>query len=96
MCAGALVNARVARLVYGCADPKAGAVDTLFTHRPRRAPQPPLRGTRGLVLADECAAALRAFFAPRRKPRSVEPTQSELATTPIEPAKGDHRSEELA
>ncbi len=31
MCAGALVNARVARLVYGCPDPKAGAVDTLFT-----------------------------------------------------------------
>src|SRR6185503_13426450 len=31
MCAGALVNARIARLVYGCADPKAGAVDTLFS-----------------------------------------------------------------
>ena len=31
MCAGALVNARVARIVYGCADPKAGAVASLFT-----------------------------------------------------------------
>ena len=30
MCAGALVNARVTRLVYGCPDPKAGAVDSLF------------------------------------------------------------------
>src|SRR5215213_7008213 len=30
MCAGAIVNARIARLVYGCANPKAGAVDTLF------------------------------------------------------------------
>ena len=30
MCAGALVNARIARLVYGCADIKAGAIDTLF------------------------------------------------------------------
>src|ERR1700728_3852669 len=31
MCAGALVNARVARVVYGCDDPKGGAVETLFT-----------------------------------------------------------------
>src|SRR5580692_8757482 len=30
MCAGAIVNARIPRLVYGCADPKAGAVRTLF------------------------------------------------------------------
>ncbi|HEX2879136.1 MAG TPA: tRNA adenosine(34) deaminase TadA [Polyangiaceae bacterium] len=30
MCAGALINARVARLVYGCTDPKAGAIDTLY------------------------------------------------------------------
>ena len=30
MCAGALVNARIARVVYGCADPKAGAVQSLF------------------------------------------------------------------
>ena len=65
MCAGALVNARVARLVYGCADPKAGAVDTLFTigrdlrlnHRFE---------VQGGVLADECAALLRGFFARRR------------------------------
>ncbi len=65
MCAGALVNARVARLVYGCADPKAGAVDTLFTIG---------RDTRlnhrfdvvGGVLAVESAALLKAFFAARR------------------------------
>jgi len=31
MCAGAAVNARIARVVYGCDDPKAGAVRTLFT-----------------------------------------------------------------
>jgi tRNA(adenine34) deaminase len=30
MCAGALINARVKRLVYGCTDPKAGAIDTLY------------------------------------------------------------------
>jgi tRNA(adenine34) deaminase len=65
MCAGALVNARIARLVHGCADPKAGAVDTLFqigtdvrlNHR--------FDVTSG-VLAEEGAALLRSFFAARR------------------------------
>ncbi|WP_433935747.1 tRNA adenosine(34) deaminase TadA [Sorangium cellulosum] len=65
MCAGALVNARIARLVYGCPDPKAGAVDTLFTIG--RDPRLNHRFvvTSG-VLADECAALLRAFFAKLR------------------------------
>lgn len=66
MCAGALVNARVARVVYGCADPKAGAIDTLFAigrdgrlnHR---------FDARGGVLADDCAALLRDFFAELRR-----------------------------
>ena len=61
MCAGALVNARVARLVYGCPNPKAGAVDTLypivtnprFNHR--------MVVERGL-LAAEAAGLLREFF----------------------------------
>lgn len=65
MCAGALVNARVPRVVYGAADPKAGAVDTLFgigrdarlNHRFE---------VSGGVLADECAERLRAFFAKLR------------------------------
>jgi tRNA(adenine34) deaminase len=65
MCAGALVNARVARLVYGCADPKAGAVDTLlsigkdprFNHR---------FAVESGVLADACAALLKDFFAKLR------------------------------
>jgi tRNA(adenine34) deaminase len=66
MCAGALVNARVARLVYGCADPKAGAVDTLFEigRDPRLNHR--FEITAG-VLADECAAAVKRFFAHRRK-----------------------------
>jgi len=66
MCAGSLVNARVDRLVYGVADPKAGAVDTLFdivrdarlNHR--------VAVTSG-VLAEECGAVLREFFRERRK-----------------------------
>jgi tRNA(adenine34) deaminase len=61
MCAGALVHARVGRVVYGCADPKAGAVDTMFgigrdarlNHR--------FEVTAG-VLAEECAARLQQFF----------------------------------
>ena len=65
MCAGALVNARVSRLVYGCDDPKAGAVRTLYricddarlNHR---------LGVTGGVLAEECAALLKRFFAARR------------------------------
>jgi len=72
MCAGALVNARVARVVYGCADPKAGAVDTLFSIG--RDPRLNHRfASTGGVLGDECAALLRSFFAARRGKR--EPDQ---------------------
>jgi tRNA(adenine34) deaminase len=62
MCAGALVNARVARLVYGCPDPKAGAVDTLFAIG--RDPRLNHRfEARAGVLGDACAALLKGFFA---------------------------------
>jgi tRNA(adenine34) deaminase len=65
MCAGALVMARVARLVFGAWEPKTGAVGSLWdvvrdrrlTHRP---------DVRGGVLAAECAAPLEAFFAGQR------------------------------
>lgn len=65
MCAGAMVNARIGRVVYGCTDPKAGACATLFSigedsrlnHR-----FPALGG----VLADECAERLTRFFASLR------------------------------
>lgn len=66
MCAGALVNARVARVVYGCADPKAGAVTTLY----QIASDPRLNHRLEVVpgvLADEASARLRAFFAARRR-----------------------------
>jgi tRNA(adenine34) deaminase len=66
MCAGALVNARVSRVVYGCPDPKAGAIDTLYTIG--RDPRLNHRFVVGSgVLADECAALLREFFAARRR-----------------------------
>ena len=65
MCAGAVVMARVARLVFGAWEPKTGAVGSLWdvvrdrrlTHRPE---------VRGGVLADDCAAPLEAFFARQR------------------------------
>jgi tRNA(adenine34) deaminase len=65
MCAGALVNARIDRLVYGVADPKAGAVDTLFdvVRSPRLNHR--LAVTSG-VLAIECGELLRDFFRARR------------------------------
>jgi tRNA(adenine34) deaminase len=68
MCAGAIVNARVARVVYGADDPKAGAVRSLYrlledsrlNHRPIVEPG---------LLADECAAQLRSFFGAIRAKR---------------------------
>ena len=73
MCAGALVNARVARVVYGCADPKAGAVDTLFAIG-----QDPRLNHRFLVergvLGEACAGVLRSFFGALRAKRKATPT----------------------
>lgn len=65
MCAGALILARLARLVYGAADEKAGACGSLFDLHadPRLNHRVPT--TTG-VLADESAALLRAFFRSRR------------------------------
>jgi len=66
MCAGALVNARVARLVYGCPNPKAGAVTTLYqiVSDPRLNHRVAI--TAG-IRADECAAVLQEFFAELRR-----------------------------
>ena len=65
MCVGALVHARVRRVVYGCADPKGGALDTMFgigrdprlNHR--------FEVVAG-VMSEECAGLLREFFAALR------------------------------
>jgi tRNA(adenine34) deaminase len=70
MCAGALVNARVERLVYGAADPKAGYCGTLgnLVQDPRLNHR--LAVTAGIFEA-ECAAVLREFFAGLRGARSA-------------------------
>ncbi len=65
MCAGALVNARIPRLVYGARDPKMGSVDSLhqlctdtrFNHR---------LIVQADLLAEECGQMLKAFFRARR------------------------------
>jgi tRNA(adenine34) deaminase len=68
MCAGLLVNARVPRVVWGAADPKAGAFTTLY-----RIGDDPRLNHRiddvGGVLADDCAAMLRDFFGALRRRR---------------------------
>jgi tRNA(adenine34) deaminase len=66
MCAGAIVQARLPLVVYGCTDPKAGACDTLF----RLCSDPRLNHRAhvlGGVLADRCAAVLGAFFQAKRR-----------------------------
>ncbi len=65
MCAGAIVQARVTRLVYGCDDPKGGAVRSCFAVLDHPALNHRVEVTR-LVLAEECAATIQAFFAARR------------------------------
>ena len=65
MCAGALVMARVARVVFGAWEPKTGAVGSLWdVVRDRRLTH--LAQVRGGVLAEECAAPLEEFFARQR------------------------------
>ena len=65
MCAGAIVLARVPRVVYGAADPKAGAAGSVLDvlAEPRLNHRPEVAGG---LLAEESAGLLRAFFASRR------------------------------
>lgn len=67
MCAGAIVNARLRRVVYGARDPKAGCYGSVcdfrelpFNHRPE---------VEGGLLEEECAGILRRFFAALRERR---------------------------
>lgn len=65
MCLGAVVQARIRRLIYGASDPKSGAVRSVMrfpfgklNHRP---------AISAGIMADECAAVLKAFFRERRQ-----------------------------
>lgn len=65
MCAGAIVLARIPRVVFGCADPKAGAAGSVLDvlAEPRLNHRPAVIGG---VRGEECAELLRAFFRARR------------------------------
>jgi tRNA(adenine34) deaminase len=65
MCAGALIQARVARLVYGCDEPKGGAARSCFAVFDHAALNHRVEVTPG-VLGEECAALLQQFFASKR------------------------------
>src|SRR5687767_8605694 len=65
MCVGAMIHARIARLVYGAREPKAGAIESAI-----RAHEHPWLNhrmeTAGGVLEDECGALIRSFFEQKR------------------------------
>jgi tRNA(adenine34) deaminase len=65
MCAGAVLSARIPRLVYGARDPRAGAAGSVWDvlHDPRLGPPVEVLGG---VLEEDCAAMLRDFFSRRR------------------------------
>ena len=73
MCAGAIVLSRIARLVYGATDPKAGACESLYrlASDPRLNHRPVIAGG---VLAAECGEILKEFFQERRRFRKLDPT----------------------
>jgi len=66
MCAGAMVHARINRLIYGATDPKAGAISSVFQLATSSQLNHQIDCVGGL-LADECGALLRQFFRSRRK-----------------------------
>lgn len=71
MCAGAIVNARISRVVYGCRDPKAGATRTLY----QICDDPRLNHRAEVVegvLATECAQVLKDFFQTKRQRAAAE------------------------
>ncbi len=66
MCAGAIVAARIARVVFGCRDPKGGAAGSVIDVFASEATNHTVAVTSG-VLEEETAAQLRAFFARKRR-----------------------------
>jgi tRNA(adenine34) deaminase len=74
MCVGAIVHARVRRLVYGAPDPKAGACGTALRVMNHRKLNHRVEVARG-VLKSECATVIQEFFRNKRKKQSVVSSQ---------------------
>lgn len=66
MCAGAIVHARVARVVFGASDPRSGAAGSVFDLLPSDQRFNHRTEVTGAVMAEECAELLRSFFRARR------------------------------
>src|SRR3954451_5742774 len=66
MCVGAMIHARIARLVYGAPEPRAGAIESAMQAHAHPALNHRMEVTRG-VLDQECRSLIQAFFAERRR-----------------------------
>ena len=84
MCVGAILQARIGRLVFGCLDPKAGAVESLYRLCEDRRLNHQLPATGG-VLASEAAAMLAEFFQ-RLRERKQDSQKAERWPSPDEGA----------
>jgi tRNA(adenine34) deaminase len=84
MCVGAILQARLRRLVFGCLDPKAGAVESLFRLCEDKRLNHRLPAIGG-VMAEECALLLADFFGQLRKTKNHAP-QTERWPSPAEGA----------
>jgi tRNA(adenine34) deaminase len=84
MCVGAIVQARIGRLVFGCLDPKGGAVESLYQlcNDDRLNHRLPVRGG---MLAERCSAVLSNFFSLLRESKR-EQTKAERWPSPAEGA----------
>jgi tRNA(adenine34) deaminase len=74
MCAGAIVHSRVSRVIFGAADPKAGACGSVFDLLPSDGRFNHRTDSMGGIFAEPCSELLRVFFRARRGPR---PPQSD-------------------
>ncbi len=94
MCAGAILHARLARLVYAARDPKAGACGSVLTVLNHTALNHRVEVTEG-VSAEECSAMLTSFFRRRRR-RVQSDTENQTAGAPSEEDASDDRDRDHA
>jgi tRNA(adenine34) deaminase len=73
MCVGAMIHARVARVVYGAREPKAGAIESAMKAHEHPSLNHRMEAVGG-VLEDECREVMQTFFALRREAASSEPS----------------------